>query len=160
RRATARMDGTADRSAEGSRGRSRQGGVPVIDLKTMPINGHPQDFSEDAKTVAGWLRLLHGDSAAVEFRALKCTTSRGGRETTRCGFFDPDHFEEMAKAGLDLTRTVASGVYMTLNGLDPAILARRHNREDYAGAGDTSSDANVVRRTLMLIDIDPKRLAG
>jgi len=50
-------------------------------------------------------------------------------------------------------------VYITLNPVNPALLARASNRlEPYAE--NTTGDSDVINRRWMLIDVDPKRPAG
>jgi len=53
-------------------------------------------------------------------------------------------------------------VYVTLNPLDPVLLARANNRlkEQGGRAGDCAADANVLARRWLLVDVDPVKLAG
>ncbi|MGI9253312.1 MAG: hypothetical protein ACR2J8_06170, partial [Thermomicrobiales bacterium] len=53
----------------------------------------------------------------------------------------------------------AEGIYLTLNPVNPALLARANNRLQ-AGRPVTTQDADVLRRRHLLIDIDPARPAG
>jgi hypothetical protein len=51
------------------------------------------------------------------------------------------------------------GVYITLNEVDPALLARVNNRvQEWAEAA--TADDNVTRRTHFIVDMDPTRLSG
>jgi hypothetical protein len=53
----------------------------------------------------------------------------------------------------------APAVYVTLNRIQPALLARAHNRLiDHATV--TTSDAEIVRRRWLLFDVDPVRPTG
>ena len=133
--------------------------MAIVDLAKYPLNGKPQDFFEEADVMAGWLHKLHGDSPAVELRALKCVESSYRKPHTRCGFFDASHFNEMAKRALVLSRDISPGVYITLNSVNPDLLSRRNNREDVSDRGETANDENITRRVLLLIDIDPKRIS-
>jgi hypothetical protein len=134
--------------------------MPVVSLEKFPLNCKPHDFFEDAAVMAGWLTVLHGDSPTVELRALGCVESNYRKPHTRSGIYDPAHFPEMAKRALALSRDVSPGVYFTLNPVHPDLLSRRNNREDVSERGETVSDDNITGRRLLLIDLDPKRIAG
>jgi hypothetical protein len=55
----------------------------------------------------------------------------------------------------------ASGVYWTINPCNPALLARANNRlREYVPRGETTSDADIIRRRFLPVDIDPTRPAG
>lgn len=83
---------------------------------------------------------------------------KAGREKTISGYFDdPLKLAECA-AGLDATSKY-SGVYITLNPCNPALLARCCNRvRPYAEV--TTADHDILKRCWLLIDCDPKRPAG
>lgn len=55
-----------------------------------------------------------------------------------------------------------SGFYLTLNEVNPVLLARRANRiKTRLGRTDaTTADADIIRRRWMPIDIDPVRISG
>jgi energy-coupling factor transporter ATP-binding protein EcfA2 len=98
------------------------------------------------------LRLFHGDGAVVELRAL------GAGHRVVAGFFDD--YEKLAAAAADLDRSGAH-VYVTVNAVNPALLARCANRVRPAGDGmPLTSDGDVVRRRWLLLDLDPVRPAG
>ena len=53
----------------------------------------------------------------------------------------------------------AEGIYITVNPVQPALLARSNNRvKEYAK--QTTSDKDVLRRYWLFIDFDPVRPAG
>ena len=131
--------------------------VTATDPHTTPLNGRPFDFHETVETVAGWLRVLHGESP-VELRALKCSSSSYRKPHTRRGYFGEDAFPEMAKRALVLNRDQNAAVYFTLNEINSDLLSRCCNREDIGN--DTASDADVTRRRWILLDFDPKRIAN
>ncbi len=58
--------------------------------------------------------------------------------------------------------THVSGIYVTLNEVNPALLARRANRIKYRlGRKDASTaDTDIIRRRWLPIDIDPVRPSG
>lgn len=73
------------------------------------------------------------------------------------GYFDDlDAFVDAVSsvAGAD-----AEGVYLTLNAVQPALLARAHNRL-VCGKPPTTSDGEVPRLRRFLLDFDPVRPAG
>jgi hypothetical protein len=79
-----------------------------------------------------------------------------GRRGTISGYFD--NAEALANAVLPLDGTVPA-IYITLNPVNPALMARAANRLRER-AESTTSDADVIRRRWLLIDCDPVRPAG
>lgn len=110
-----------------------------------------------AETITSWLRQLVDPEGVVELRALEVDT--GYRPCIMSGFFDFDHLGEMAAEALRLTPK-AKGCYFTLNPLHRDLLARRANRVVKVGAGEGASDAHVLWRRWVYIDVDPTRMAG
>ncbi len=107
-----------------------------------------------AETVVGIedaLRLLHEPGAVFEIRIPN--TPHAG---TVSGYFD-----DPGRAAAEITRWdgKAPGVYLTLNPVDPALLARAANRLKER-AFDTTSDADVLHRRWLLIDVDATRPSG
>ena len=97
------------------------------------------------------LRLLHRPGAVVEVRAL-------GTWKTRSGYFDDLDIAASAAAELDRQRYQ---VYLNLNEVDRALLARAANRIREGGKNDPSTaDRDVVRRKWLLVDLDPVRPSG
>jgi hypothetical protein len=76
---------------------------------------------------------------------------------TAGGYFD--NGEAFVKAVAPVTGWDAPGVYITLNPVDPVLLARANNRL-VSRLEATTSDGDVIRRRHLLIDVDPKRKAG
>ena len=96
------------------------------------------------------LDVLFQTGNVVELRAFK------SRRCTISGYYD--NFDKLASDAAKVNR-VAGGVYITLNQIDPALLARRVNRyEEFVAV--TTSDNQVTRRRWFPIDVDPKRPAG
>jgi putative DNA primase/helicase len=108
-----------------------------------------------ARRIARWLGLVTAPGQVVELRALNVAMP-GGARLTWSGFF-ADDLDTLADRALDLTAE-ADGVYVTLNPLDPSLLARRYHRVE--PARDTAADADVLRRRWLLVDADPVRKAG
>jgi hypothetical protein len=90
----------------------------------------------------------------VEVRAL-------ADGATHSGYFDD--YEALAQAveALDADPAVA-GIYVTLNTVNPALLARRANRiKMRLGRKDaTTADADILGRRWLPVDIDPVRPSG
>lgn len=81
---------------------------------------------------------------------------KAGRHRTIRGYFNDA--AAAARAAAAWSGKVPA-VYVTLNPVNPALLARASNRmESYAES--TTSDADILSRRWLLIDIDPKRPAG
>lgn len=116
---------------------------------------------EDApEKVAEWLSVLIDKDQVVELRVLGYADGAYRRPAIMSGFFDGDTLRDMAHDALDLTAK-AKGVYLTLNPVNPDLLARRYNRVDYAGdSGDLACDGDVLRRRWLLVDADPVRISG
>jgi hypothetical protein len=76
---------------------------------------------------------------------------------TLSGYYDdPDAFVKEAT----YASPKSQGTYFMLNPVDPAHLARRHNRAAVVGEGETTKDSGIVCRRWFPIDLDPVRLAG
>lgn len=95
------------------------------------------------------IRTLFGTGDVVEIRAFK-------DRTTVSGYFDD--FEELTKQAAKLDGQDFA-VYVTLNPVKGALLARAHNRiKHYPKA--TTSDADVLCRRWLPLDFDPARPSG
>lgn len=110
------------------------------------------------------------DPYVETFNALQLLVPAGGvfevravGDRTASGYFDADHLEQAAKAieALDAAGTY-SGIYVTLNPVNPALLSRRSNRiETRLGLKEaTTADADIIRRLWFPVDIDPVRPSG
>jgi hypothetical protein len=125
----------------------------------------PESF--DASTVRNHQTLVSGAFEQIRRSAEvimepgsvhELRIPKAGREKTISGYFDdPLKLAECA-AELDATGKSA-GIYITLNPCKPALLARCCNRvRPYAEV--TTSDHDILKRSWLLIDCDPKRPAG
>jgi hypothetical protein len=103
------------------------------------------------------LAHLFTPNQVVELRALE--VKEGGRQgLTASGYF-LDH-EALAESAVRLGAS-AKGVYVTLNEVNPALLARAVNRLRMVRDREPlTSDGDIVRRRWLPIDCDPKRPAG
>jgi hypothetical protein len=97
--------------------------------------------------------LFSGDQT-VEVRAV-------GKFGIASGYFN--NYEKLSRAvrSLDAGGECA-GIYVTLNPVNPDLLARRANRiEKRLGKKDaTTGDADIISRQWLPVDIDPKRPSG
>ena len=101
------------------------------------------------------LGLLVEPGTVAELRAI------GADGRISSGFFDD--LAQMATAAevLDASGEF-SGIYVTLNPVNPALLARRANRVQsrLSRKDATTSDGDIVHRRWLPIDIDPVRPSG
>jgi len=98
--------------------------------------------------------LLAGPGQVVEVRALT-------DQFTHSGYFSDPAALVRAVEPLDADNSV-HGIYVTLNEVNPALLSRRANRiKMRLGKKDsTTSDADILRRHWLPVDIDPLRPSG
>ncbi len=96
------------------------------------------------------VEVLFESSAVAELRAFK------GRDTVS-GYFD-DHAVLVCEAGELEDRGYS--VYVTLNEVDPTLLARASNRVRKVYKEPTTSDSDIVRRRWLPLDFDPVRPSG
>ncbi len=108
-----------------------------------------------ATTRARPLRLLHKPSAVFEVRALHVPGR--GKPHTEAGYFDDA--EKAADAAIALDKRKPAGIYVTLNPVDAALLARSPNIiTPYLEP--TTSDGDVTGRLWLPLDFDAKRPSG
>ena len=102
-----------------------------------------------------FLDILHRPGDVFEIRVLGVL---GNKKRTDSGFFD-DH-GKAAGCAIKIDNTQAPrGIYVTVNPLKRAILARTANRIKER-AESTASDQHVDRRLWLPIDVDPTREGG
>ena len=94
------------------------------------------------------LAVLFEPGAVVELRI-----PHTGRTRTVSGYFDD--MDALTRAAARWSGR-ARGIYVTLNPIQPALLARAHNRA-IPYAETTTSDHEVLRRRWLPIDFDPVR---
>ena len=108
----------------------------------------------DTAAILAALAVLFTPDDVIELRAFP----KGGRKRTDAGYFDGQHWPQLAEHAARLSASGAA-VYVTLNPVDPQLLSRYSNRiEGYAST--TTTDKQVTRRRWLLIDIDPVRPSG
>lgn len=105
------------------------------------------------------LSTLIEPGTVFEIRILE--PRRGGRSYSPrviYGYFDDPSQVPDALTALRLEG--AKGIYITLNPVNPALLARSHNKFTEAKDGQTTADKDILVRRWLLVDTDPKRPAG
>lgn len=96
--------------------------------------------------------LAKGKARTFEIRIPKA-----GRFGTISGYFNG--FVALADALATLDKGEYEGCYITLNPVNPALLARASNQfKNWSQV--TTNDADIARREWMLVDIDPQRPTG
>lgn len=96
------------------------------------------------------LELLVKPGSVVE---LRCLFPRGARN----GYFDD--FDLLASTAAQMSGN-ATGVYITLNEINPLLLARRSNRMDVGRRDEGTKDSDVISRRWFPLDFDPVRPKG
>ena len=112
----------------------------------------------DANEITHALRLWFQAGDVFEVRVLDAVSADYRREHIESGYFDYEHISAVPKA---LKRLLSfRGVYVTVNPVNPDLLARAVNRLRPAGRNPTTADTDIVRRRWLLIDCDPRRASG
>lgn len=112
----------------------------------------------DADEIQKALGVLIETGDAFEVRILD--PKRAGRYAPRVifGYFDNPALVPDALKRLQLTGS--KGIYVTMNPIDRALLARSHNKFTEAKDGTSTADKNIPHRRWLLVDCDPQRPAG
>lgn len=105
-------------------------------------------ITDEIKKAVG---VLFQTEQVVEIRAFTQGRPRWS------GYFD-DLDILITKVDALSTDTSIEGIYLTLNPCNPELLARQCN--SLGPVQKTTADADIVRRTWMLIDVDPVRRSG
>lgn len=94
-----------------------------------------------------------------------CIELRGQKKNQHwmSGFFDSNHLQELAHTAYVTENSIqTSGLYVTLNSTNPALLARRENKFEtgYLGKGTLTNDDDITNWDYLPIDVDPVRPTG
>ena len=109
----------------------------------------PEGLDKKTGEILQAVQILRQPGEVAEIRAFS------GRGTTS-GYFND--FRELAKCAAELDDR-GYQVYMTLNSVLPALLARSENRLESRPKASTT-DADIVKRVWLPIDVDPVRPSG
>lgn len=126
----------------------------MSDHSTTPSNKDANHCTD----VAEFLQILIEPVSVFEVRAIKCPDKPGGTYvSTVAGWFNDI---KRAALGVEYTESMRPpACYVTLNPVEPALLARAANRVAH-NVKSTTTDADIVRRRWLFIDIDSRRPAG
>jgi len=110
--------------------------------------------SDQKQNILSALRILSKPGQVVETRII---TGEG----IGSGYYDNPEKLADAAAILD-TNSQIKGIYITLNEVNPALLARRANRVlmRLSKKDATTADQDITQRLWLPIDIDPRRPSG
>jgi hypothetical protein len=107
----------------------------------------------DPTEIARAINVLFAPESVVELRAMDVP-----KQATVSGYFDGQHRERLIQAAVEISGK-APGVYVTLNPVDPTLLARANNRAK-SFAKNTTKDSEIEKRLWLPIDFDPVRPKG
>lgn len=105
-----------------------------------------------------FLQTLFEPGDVFEIRILGATAPGWRTPHTDAGYFDYEHINDIPQHIAELASY--NGVYLTLNPVNPALLARANNRIVTAQRNATTSDGDILCRRWLFFDIDPIRPAG
>jgi hypothetical protein len=110
----------------------------------------------DTGAIARFLDLVSAPGQVVELRLLKVQPS--GSPCTMSGYFND--YEKLAAEAAKRS-AAAQGAYITINPVNPDLLARSANRLQVAGKDSSlTRDADITVRAWLPIDLDPVRPRG
>ena len=112
----------------------------------------------DANEITKALHLWFSPGDVFEVRVLDAVTGGYRREHVESGYFDYEHISAVPDA-LNALMSYR-GVYVTVNPVNPDLLARAVNRIRPAGKNPTTTDADLICRRWLLIDCDAERPSG
>lgn len=108
------------------------------------------------ESIQAAIDVLFPETAVIELRIPKAREANGRNQGTISGYYS-DH-KELAKDIKEVANKY-TGVYYTLNPVEPSLLSRSCNKAKQ-NAEVTTQDSQIVRRRWLLLDIDPQRAAG
>lgn len=113
---------------------------------------------EDKTEIIRALRQWFQPGDVFELRILDAVTSEYQRPHVESGYFDFEHIEAVPAAMAKLR--CYRGAYVTVNPVNPALLARAVNRIRSVGREPTTADSDILCRRWLLIDCDAERPSG
>lgn len=128
-----------------------------IRVSDLPASTAQREARQTAEILRA-LSVLFDSDQIVELRALNATQGQRRAPMTYRGYYDEASRTALAKDALSIT---ASGVYVTIQQINPDLHARAFNRSVFCGKGDPStSDGDVLGFRWLFVDLDPKRPSG
>ena len=125
-----------------TQGDGAAGPAPTSETDALPINN----------SVRYALSVLCEEGQTVEVRAK-------GRDGSVYSGYGQD-LDELAQQVDLLDTTDTTGIYLTLNLVNPALMARRSRVAKVRSTDPLTSDADIVRRRWLPVDLDPVRPVG
>ena len=105
-----------------------------------------------------YLNLIRQPGEVVEVFVKELNESGLTLPVNKNGFYDTDHFD-VASSHARQCSGKATAIFISLNPVEPALLARRRNRLGHCPKGSSTSAEDVVARRWLLIDLDAVRPA-
>jgi len=102
--------------------------------------------------------MLFRAGDVFEIRVLGATRKGYHIPHPESGYFEYAEIDSAASAIMELASY--TGVYVTMNPVNPALLARAKNRLKPGQKRESTSDTDIVHRRWMIVDCDPVRPAG
>ena len=112
--------------------------------------------TDTADSIAEALRALVAPGDVFEVRVLDAARATWRRPHTESGWFDNP------AAASEAVRQLHGygGAYFTLSPVNPDLMARAKNRLIESRKGQATTDADILRRRWLFVDIDPVRPSG
>jgi hypothetical protein len=104
------------------------------------------------------IELFTGPGDVIEIRALGVGRTASSPGCIYSGYFERDNHKAIIQALRQLDGK-SDGIYTTINRVNSALLARSSNRLQ-ARPKNTTTDADIIARTHLYIDVDSVRPAG
>ncbi len=121
-----------------------------------PLQQQQANGTRHTDRIAEFLAHLHRPGDVFEVRIPHCPEKPGSSYTsTWSGYFNDTQAAAESIARIDREQAPPA-IYVTLNPVDPVLLARAHNRIK-SKAKATTADVNVPCRRHIIIDLDPVR---
>jgi hypothetical protein len=111
----------------------------------------------DIEQMCEWMRRIIAPDQLVEVRCLKLAD---GKNTTWSGHFRGHGELRLMCEAATKPSGFCAGVYFTLNPIKPEKFIAKAPRLGPCEHRDTATDADILERRWILIDVDPKRASG
>lgn len=122
--------------------------TPTLDNEEIP---------QEEKNILSTLKAIVPQRECIELRGQKKD------KYWMSGFFDKEHLKELAHAAYVTEKSIpTSGLYVTLNTTNPALLSRRSNKFETGRIekNTLTKDEDITNWDYLPIDVDPVRPSG
>ena len=118
----------------------------------MNINHNPDEMAKTIDT-------LYQPGDVFECRILKAESNYGGKKNYTGYFqYDGNNAHQIVREILKVPP--AMGIYLTLNPIDPSLLACSNHKMKVAETGESTGDKDILIRRHLLVDIDTIKKSG